>query len=120
MKLEEKLSLKIFSLLGNFYLLFCIFIMTEFFVLSKFSSFINFIKLLNLEFIFPSLEIVCNIFSIFLVLNLIVLGLSIFEIFSKSIKRPLYNFQLSPILFYSGFLFNCTFSLLFIYFIFTF
>jgi len=120
MKFEEFLSLKIFSLLGNLYLLFCIFAMTEFFVLSKFSNILNYIKSLNLEFIFPSLEVLCNIFSIFLVLNLLILSLFIFEILFKGIKKLLPNFQINTILFYIGFLFNCLFSTLFIYFIFTF
>jgi len=56
MKLEDFSSLKIFSLLGNLYLLFCILIMAEFFVISKFENIFDYIKLFHFEFIYLSLD----------------------------------------------------------------
>ena len=123
MKLENFSSLKIFSLLGNLYLLFCIFIMTEFFVISKSENIFVYIKLFHFEFIFPSLETLFNIFNMFFITNVIIILLFIIELFLKITRQKSFqfknNFCINRLLFYTGFIFNCIFSVLFLYFIFT-
>ena len=124
MKLKEYLSLNVFSIFGNIYLLFCIFVLTEFFALNRFSSLESFLKLLHLEFIFPSLENLFNIFSIFLVLHTILFLLLVMEfilnVTSQNTFQLKNNFHINKLFFNIGFLFNCIFSILFLYFIFKF
>ena len=123
MKLEEFLSLKIFSLLGNLYLLFCLLVMVEFFVISKFENIFDYIKLLHFEFIFPSLNTLSNIFSIFLITNIIIILLFILELILNITRQKSFqfknNFYINQLFFYIGFIFNCTFSVMFLYFVFT-